>query len=165
MDTADCCEPSSTTIRNRFYPDTIPTFSNEPTTDRFAINFIGDNVGQGVVALVDFEAGETLFQFTGFLMTEITQFSLQITPGLHLHDPYFMGKVLHSCDPNATVDMQTRTFTALRGIEAGEWITMNYAQTEDYLYKPFTCNCGAVNCIGFVQGRLEREADHLAQAG
>jgi hypothetical protein len=140
---------------NRFYPDTLPAFENEPTRERFDIVRVGDSVGEGVATLVAFNEGDVIFNFTGFFSTEITQFSLQVHDGLHLHDPYFMGKVLHSCDANAYCDMEKRHFVALRPIEAGEFITMDYAQTEDYLFKTFPCSCGAENCRGYVTGRKQ----------
>ena len=139
----------------RFYPDTLPSFANEPTRECFDIVRVGADVGEGVQTRVSFNAGAVLFAFTGFFSTEITQFSLQVREGLHLHDPYFMGKVLHSCDANAYCDMEARQFVALRPIEAGEFVTMDYAQTEDYLFKTFPCSCGAENCRGYVTGRKQ----------
>lgn len=141
---------------SRFYPDFYPAFDYEPTTDKFAIQRISDGVGEGVVALTSFEAGEIVFRFTGVFSIDITQFTLRVNDQLHLHDPLFMGKILHSCDPNCTVDMQTRTFTALRPIEAGDFVTMDYAETEAYLFRNFECSCGADNCRGYVMGYAER---------
>lgn len=142
-------------LTGRFYPDAMPTFPNEPSPDRFNIVQVGDSVGEGVQAVVDFKAGDTLFSFTGFFTAEITLFSLQVQEGLHLHDPFFMGKILHSCNPNASCNMQTRTFTALRPIKAGEFVTMDYCETEDYLFRTFPCECGAPNCRGYVKGRKQ----------
>lgn len=142
-------------MNNRFYPDAMPSFANEPTRDRFAITRVDDGVGEGVMSCETFKAGDVIFSFTGFFSSEITQFTLQVCDGLHLHDPFFMGKVLHSCDPNSHCDMNTRTFYALRDIQAGEYITMDYCETEDYLFKNFPCSCGAENCRGEVKGRLQ----------
>ncbi|PJF45145.1 MAG: SET domain-containing protein-lysine N-methyltransferase [Phototrophicales bacterium] len=139
----------------RFYPEFFPTFEHEPTTDKFAIQRVSDGVGEGVVALVDFEPGEIVFRFTGIFSAEITQFTLQVNDHLHLHDPFFMGKILHSCDPNCTVDMETRTFTAIRPIKAGDFVTMDYAQTEARLFRSFECSCGAANCRGYITGYAE----------
>ena len=136
----------------RFYPSQLPYFKNEPTRKRFEIARVGDSVGEGVKTCVSHEAGDIIFEFTGFFSHEITLFSLQVEEGVHLHDPYFMGKILHCCKPNAKVDMKARTFTALRHIEAGEFITMDYASTEEYLYRTFECSCGAENCRGVVKG-------------
>lgn len=142
-------------VTMRFYPDTLPAFTNEPTRERFSIDQIADSVGEGVVSHVSFQTGEIVFAFTGFFSTEITQFSLQVREGLHLHDPYFMGKVLHSCDPNTSCDMIRRVFVALKPIMPGDFITMDYAETEDYLFRTFPCECGAPNCRGIVKGRKE----------
>ncbi len=141
----------------RFYPDFIPPFEYEPTRDRFEIRYIGDSVGQGVVALTDFNVGDIVFAFTGIFSSKITQFTLRVTDTLHLHDPFFMGKVLHSCDPNCYVDMNARTFTAIKPIKAGDFVTMDYAQTEAVLYKPFRCSCGSANCRGWVRGYAEAD--------
>jgi hypothetical protein len=141
--------------RNRFYPDSLPYFQNEPSKQSFEIITIGDSVGEGVKTLVAFDEGALLFQFTGFLTDEITLFSLQIEAGVHLHDPFFMGKVLHSCHPNAQVDMKKRTFTATRPIAIGEFVTMDYASTETQLYRTFDCCCRAHNCRGSVKGSGE----------
>jgi tyrocidine synthetase-3 len=138
----------------RFYPDDIPPFPHEPTRDRFEI-VRGEDIGEGVCSLVAFSPEDIVFQFTGTYMSEITQFSLQIHADLHLHDPYFMGKILHSCDPNTLVDMEQRQFIALKPIAPGDMVTMDYAQTEDVLFKTFICSCGAPNCRGLVTGRQQ----------
>lgn len=138
----------------RFYPEAVPSFPHEPTRERFDIRPIGDNVGEGVVARVPFEVGDIVFGFTGFYSSEITLFSLQVEPGRYLHDPFFMGKILHRCDANCDVDMQRRIFTARKPIRPGDWVTMNYEQTEDRLYRAFNCVCGTEPCVGFEHGRL-----------
>lgn len=146
---------------SRFYPEIFPEFEYEPTTDKFVIQRISDGVGEGVVALVDFEPGDIVFRFTGAFSSDITLFTLQVNEHLHLHDPIFMGKILHCCDANCTVDMQTRTFTAVKPIKAGDFVTMDYAETEARLYRNFECSCGADNCRGFVTGYLDREEESI----
>ena len=138
----------------RFYPEFVPPFPHEPNPDNFAVRPIGDNIGEGVVALKAFEKGQIVFRFTGFYMSEQTLFTLQVEPGLFVHDPFFIGKVLHRCDPNCAVDMKRRQFTARRPVMPGEWITMNYETTEDELFRSFECVCGAVPCEGFEPNRL-----------
>lgn len=139
----------------RFYPDQLPSFPNEPTRDKFSIGHVGDGVGEGVTSLVSFEAGDIVFAVNGFFSSEVTLFSLQIAEGLHLHDPYFYGKLLHSCDPNTYVDLEKRVFIALKPIRPGDFVTLDYARTEDYLFRTFPCDCGAVNCRGIVAGRKQ----------
>lgn len=140
---------------HRFYPDDIAPFPYEPTRDRFSIVFLDDQIGQGVMTHVPFRAGEIVFAFTGTVLDEITQFSLQLPDGHHLHDPHFMGKVLHHCDPNCTVDMTRCVFIARRTILPDEFVTMDYAETEDVLFRTFDCQCNAPNCRGHVTGRLQ----------
>jgi hypothetical protein len=139
----------------RFYPSSLPGFEHEPKSNKFAIKTIGDGVGEGVVTLVPFEPGEIVFAFTGFLVDQISQFTLQYADGLHLHDPYFMGKVLHCCEPNTYCDMRRRLFIATTPINSGNLITMDYAQTEEVLFKSFFCSCGAERCRGYITGRSE----------
>lgn len=58
----------------------------------------------------------------------------------------------HSCDPNVTSN-NNGGLIALRNIEPGEEITIDYAQfsTKDWSMK---CNCGAKSCRGEVRGVL-----------
>ena len=53
---------------------------------------------------------------------------------------------------------------AVKPIKAGEFVTMDYAQTEARLFKDFECSCGAPNCRGHVTGYMEREEDKAAAA-
>jgi SET domain-containing protein len=57
----------------------------------------------------------------------------------------------HSCDPNiASVDDE---MIALRDIEAGEELTIDYTQYSPKIWS-MKCNCGAKNCTGIVRGKL-----------
>ena len=85
----------------RLYPDFLPVIPDEPQPGDFLVRRIDDQQGEGVIALRDFAAGETLFRMNGIPMTEVTQHTLQLAPGVHLHDPWLAGKVLHSCAPNS----------------------------------------------------------------
>lgn len=147
--------------KKRFYPDTLPEFEYEPDFEAFQILQIGSESGQGIITRKAFNPGDIVFRFTGFLLTEVSLFSLQIRPGLHLHDPFFMGKVLHSCNPNMLCDMQKRTFTACKTIYPGDIITMDYETTEDRLFRPFRCVCGADNCRGLIRGKKVVEVESL----
>jgi hypothetical protein len=90
----------------------------------------------------------------GTLSTEMTLHSLQMAPGLHLDDPYLAGKVLHSCEPNSWLDVETRIYFATRDIAAGELLTMDYDETEDILFRSFECCCGSTRCRGTIGGKL-----------
>jgi hypothetical protein len=138
----------------RFYPPQVPSFPGEPTRLDFEIRFVDGTQGEGVVSLRAFAPGQRVFLFTGEVTRVMTQYSLQLSSGLHVHDPYLMGKVLHHCEPNCHVDVAGRIFTAIRPIKPGDFVTMDYCQTEDVLFRPFECQCDAPSCRGFIGGRL-----------
>ncbi|MBF0484001.1 MAG: SET domain-containing protein-lysine N-methyltransferase, partial [Candidatus Omnitrophica bacterium] len=64
---------------------------------------------------------------------------------------------------NTYCNMETRQFIAVKPINAGELITMDYLQTEDVLFRPFNCSCGAPNCRGYVSSREEALAPAFAR--
>lgn len=111
--------------------------------------------GRGVITYRAFRKGEILARITGEVVAEIRQHTLQVTPQAHLYDPYFSGFFLHSCSPNISLDMAALTVTALRDIEANTFLYMDYAETEDVLFKQFPCSCGSANCRGWITGRRE----------
>jgi hypothetical protein len=146
---------------NRFYPEEFPEFDYEPTKDEFDIVPIEGNIGVGVIAKRRFKPGEIVFRFTGVVTNKITLFTLQKKKGEYIHDPWFMGRILHRCEPNCSVDMNKLEFRAIEEINEGDWITMDYDQTEDVLFRPFECHCGKVKCsfseCRTVKGRLVAE--------
>ena len=148
----------------RIYPSHLPVIDDEPQAEDFRVVQVDEIRGRGVLVLRPFRAGEVLFRMNGTLTEVMTQYSLQMANGLHLDDPDFAGRVLHSCDPNSRLDPETRLFTALRDIEAGDLLTMDYDETEDILFRAFPCSCGAINCRSYVAGRLAAVAP-LAEAG
>jgi len=137
----------------RYYAEICSPFAYEPTRDRVKVISTHDGKGEGLQAVTGFYQNEIVFTFTGSVVTEQTLYTLQIEPGKYLSDPLVMGKVLHSCDPNMDCDMRTLTFTARRDIAAGEMLTMDYETTEDELFRPFFCGCGAATCRGWIRGR------------
>ena len=141
----------------RFYPDHLEVVPNEPSWEDFCVLDVDDKRGQGVLVLRDFSQGSVLFRMNGTLKTEMTLHTLQMGPGLHLDDPYFAGKVLHSCEPNSWLDTETRLYIATRDITAGELLTMDYDETEDLLFRSFPCCCGSTRCRGTIGGRLFRK--------
>ena len=129
-----------------------------PQASEFRVITKDESTGYGVLALRDFEAGELLAVITGEVVPEILQHTLQINEGQHLLDQYFTGYLLHSCSPNISVDMQNMTVTALQKIPANSFLTMDYAQTEEVLFKQFPCSCGSETCRGWITGSLEMPA-------
>ena len=127
---------------------------NHDTNGALAICF-DEEVGVGVVAVVNFAKGDTLDHFTGQTGPELTQHSLQISPEAHISDTRFVGYLSHGCDPNCRLDMQRRELVALRAIVADELLTIDYAATEDKLFANFSCSCGADDCRDWIVGRMD----------
>jgi len=138
----------------RLYPESVPPFEGEANPAYFFIKNLGKSMGEGLVTRIFIPKGAVAFRFNGPVLNYQTLFTLQQAPGVYIEDPYVMGKVLHSCHPNLTCDMSTCTFTALRDIQPGEVLTMNYEETEDELFREFDCQCGNEGCRGRISGRL-----------
>lgn len=137
------------------YPADFRVDPELPTDEHFAVTSVNGKVGMGVKAKVRFERGTRVAKFTGQLSNRILQHTLQVSPDTHLHDPWFVGLLTHSCAPNCVLDMQRLEIWALTDIAAGELITIDYAVTEDTLHRQFACGCGSSACRKWITGRRE----------
>jgi hypothetical protein len=111
--------------------------------------------GLGVETTRPREAGEVVHRFTGVIGPEIRQHTLQVDAHRHIADTRFIGFLSHACEPNCRLDMERFELVALRDIAAGALLTIDYAATEDRLYRQFACHCGAARCRGWITGRAE----------
>lgn len=136
------------------YPAEMAHGDNLPRHSQFEI-FSGGSMGRGIRAKVDFPRGTLVARFTGQLMSGVLQHTLQVSPTSHVHDPYFIGLLSHSCAPNSFLDMTQLEMLALTDIRAGNILTVDYALTEDVLHRQFPCDCGAGNCRHWITGRRE----------
>lgn len=100
-------------------------------------------------------AGEVIHRFSGGIGPELRQHTLQVAPGLHISGTRFIGFLSHSCEPNCALDMDRFKLVALSDVRAGELLTIDYAATEDVLYRQFECGCGAARCRRWITGRAE----------
>jgi len=139
------------------YPDEYGLDPNDgyPKTDDFAVLRREDGKGVGVYTKKAFKRGDLVARITGNIVPHIGQHTLQITPTTHLYDKYFTGYLLHSCTPNIFLDMNEFEVWALRDIDPGQSLTMDYASTEDVLFKQFPCLCDTPNCRYWISGRKE----------
>lgn len=134
-----------------------------PQDSDFEVISVSDLVGKGVISYRGFAKGEVLAKMAGHVVPDIRQHTLQIDSEKHLYDPYFSGYFLHSCSPNISLDMKNLVVTALKDIPADSLLYMDYAETEDHLFKQFACSCGSNNCRGWVMGKKDVHPD-LVQA-
>ncbi|MGB3210438.1 MAG: SET domain-containing protein-lysine N-methyltransferase [Desulforhopalus sp.] len=137
------------------YPPELGDDPLFPRAEDFSIVFKDQATGMGVISYRSFEKGTIMARIAKQSVPDIRQHTLQLSGNSHNFDPYFSGYFLHSCAPNISVNMKKMTVTALQDIEANSYLYMDYAETEDYLFKQFPCSCGAINCRGWITGRLE----------
>ncbi len=129
--------------------------SSYPNPDVFRVVQRNDSFGKGVICYRSFEPGDLISEIKGAIIHEMTQHSLQVEPGTHLLDLDFTGYFLHSCSPNVFLDMTNRLVYAVRPIRPYDYLEMDYAQTEDVLFKQFACHCGSSECRGWITGSAE----------
>ncbi|MFU2330779.1 SET domain-containing protein-lysine N-methyltransferase [Pseudomonas sp. NFX98] len=112
------------------------------------------NAGKPVaaVALREFPRISRICRVSGHLLPYRSRHTRQLAPGVHVYDPRFCGLLRHSCDPNVYLDMSELWLWALKDIHKGDWLTMDYAATEDKLLRQFACRCGCYNCRGWITG-------------
>ena len=137
------------------YPASFGDNPLYPKDTDFRVIQKDDTNGFGVIALRGFRKGEIIAAMAGEVVSDIRQHTLQIDDHAHLHDTYFSGYLLHSCSPNVSLDMKNLLVTALADIPANSYLTMDYAETEQALFKQFACACGSENCRGWITGNQE----------
>ena len=116
-----------------------PSHPGYPSAADFAIECRDPAKGKGVYAKRFFPRGTLVARIAGDIIPHRTAHSLQIAPGRHLNDLHFAGYLLHSSDPNVMVDLQALEVWTLQDIAPGAALTMDYASTEDELFRQFPC--------------------------
>ncbi len=135
--------------------------------------------GKGIFAAKNFKTGETIFIPKGKIEqshhytrweSKRYQHALAIGPHQWIHtsrsDP--LWNLNHSCEPNACV-RGVKKIVALRDIQKGEEITIDYTLTEEDPYWEMTCSCKTPSCRNHIQSLplMPREfkqthRDHIA---
>ncbi|MFN0127382.1 MAG: SET domain-containing protein [Verrucomicrobiales bacterium] len=115
--------------------------------------------GHGVFAGRLFRAGERLFLLTGDELTkaqiltggeEHAANAYQIDDDLYIYPLNPEGRFAnHSCEPNAGL-WEDREMIALRDIEAGEEIVLDYSTTMSEQHWTMGCTCASAACRGLV---------------
>lgn len=72
--------------------------------------------GRGVMALRHFQRITRMCRVSGQLVHAPQLHSVQLAAGIHVYDPYFCGRLRHSCDPNVFLDMSELWLWALQDI-------------------------------------------------
>ncbi|WP_347902031.1 lysine methyltransferase [Pseudomonas purpurea] len=135
------------------YPyEETSTCQGYPSRAHFEVIQTADGRGAGITALRDYLRISRMCRVSGLLTHARQLHTLQLIPGVHVHDPFFSGLLLHSCDPNVFLDMSELWLWALKDITPGSVLCMDYASTEDKLMRQFACQCGSPDCRGWITG-------------
>jgi uncharacterized protein len=133
-----------------------------------------DKGGCGIFAREPIKKGELLCLWGGRVIAEdeidynmpnLTQRVLQVDENLYLLTPEILEPsdcFNHSCEPNAGFTGQIGLL-AMRDIEMGEEVCMDYAMCDSKPYDEFDCHCGSENCRGRVTGNDWERPDLQAQ--
>lgn len=118
---------------------------------------------KGMFAKELIHAGEIVYIKGGHILPKNQLFSDGVINSyLPISDEYYIGAISqeeeqniklfnnHSCNPNCGMHGEI-SFVAIRDIQAGEELTIDYAfiDNEDY---SFECHCGSLNCRHIVTG-------------
>jgi SET domain-containing protein len=126
--------------------------------------------GWGVFARVPVEKGELLVLWGGRVvheseldptMPDFTRRVLQIEDGFYFLTPKKLepaDRFNHCCDPNAGFTGQIG-LVAMRDLEPGEEVCLDYAMCDSAPYDEFICSCGSENCRGNITGEDWKRPD------
>jgi hypothetical protein len=114
-----------------------------------------------LVALRSFQSGELVTSFRAAnVRTSPTYLTVQVGEDQHIELwPAQLQFTNHSCRPNCHIDTRAFEFVAVRDIAVGDELTFFYPSTEWHMQQPFTCACGAPECVGTVSGADAMPAD------
>ena len=105
-------------------------------------------------AKVSFKKGDLIHSFSDSILSDtVTYLTVQINEKHHVSlQPEFLQYINHSCDPNASFDVDSMNLIALTDIEEHEEMTFFYPSTEWKMVQPFDCFCGTEMCLGKIEG-------------
>ena len=141
----DCLYPFKTLLIEQGYPSSAQ-FSVVPS--------VADQ-GGGVRARRALDGRIRIATVSGYVVGERRLHTLQLSPRIHLYDCWFCGLLQHSCNPNVFFDTTYLELWTLQPIAARAPLTLDYASTEDVLFRQFACDCGELNCRGWITGSQE----------
>jgi len=130
----------------------LPLHLGFPSLADFEILSNDKGTPKAIAALREFPRISRICRVSGHLLPYRSRHTRQLAPDVHVYDPRFCGLLRHSCDPNVFLDMSELWLWALKDIQKGDWLSMDYAATEDKLLRQFACHCGSYNCRGWITG-------------
>lgn len=148
-------DPALLPLRDEANPETRLPQTSEPARARSPKLDIAMTQGKkGLFAIVSIDRNEVLIDLNGEnYFRSPTRRSLQIGERRHVFGrDETVGYLNHSCDPNSFLDFSCLCVRALRDIQRGEEVKVNYAATEYEMHDKFRCDCGSLACLQIISG-------------
>lgn len=131
----------------------------------------------GIFAVEAIKQGEPINVFGGIAVprSEIKKYREIVShAGVQVSDDFFIvpasneeikeqGIFNHSCEPNVGFNSSV-TMVAIRDIDAGEELVMNYAFMETD-FEAFECKCGSSNCRKIIDSNTWKDAEFQSKYG
>ncbi|AXQ28683.1 SET domain-containing protein [Solimonas sp. K1W22B-7] len=118
--------------------------------------------GSALYARRAYRPGEVIARFDDASDAAQSYLTVQVGPERHvLLD--MLGNLNHSCRPNVAIDADARTVTACRAILPGDMLSFFYPSTEWDMARPFACQCGEPECVGYIAGARYLSTDTLSR--
>jgi hypothetical protein len=140
------------TVSHEVYSPTM----NQVIDARFEIRDAAEGVGKGLFALVPIRKGDFILEYTGKkIPTKVADdmeearylFEIDSKWTIDGEDESNTARYInHGCEPNVEAEVHDGhiLITAVRDIEAGEELTIDYGEEYyDEFIKPVGCRCGA----------------------
>ncbi|MCT4499894.1 SET domain-containing protein-lysine N-methyltransferase [Pseudomonas sivasensis] len=149
-------DKARTAVTECLYPfKTLRIEQGYPSSEHFKVLSTANDIEGGVKARTAFDSRIRIARVSGYAVGERRPHTLQLSPRIHLYDCWFCGLLRHSCNPNVFFDTTYLELWTVQPIAAGAWLTLDYASTEDVLFRQFACQCGELNCRGWITGSQE----------
>ena len=149
-------DKAKTTVSGCLYPfKPLLIKDGYPSSEHFQVVQATDGTEAGVQARTAFDSRLRIAKVSGYAVSERRPHTLQLSPRIHLYDSWFCGLMRHSCNPNVFFDTTYLELWTVQPIAAGALLTLDYACTEDALFRQFACQCGELNCRGWITGSQE----------
>ena len=124
----------------------------------------GSAYGARLITDQRLQRGEVIYHISGHRVTEAATYqTIQVGREQHIEELGVIAYLNHSCQPNTLIDVARLDVIAVRDIAAGEELNFFYPSTEWEMDRPFSCLCGAPQCVRLVAGARYLSIDTLSR--
>jgi len=121
----------------------------------------GPDSGFALRSTVARKTGEIVCDFT-CIPAARSRYTIQIAADQHAEMvPGFLRLASQACRPNVVFDVDARRIEVVADIRPGDELAFFYPSTEWDMAEPFTCECGAPECLGRIAGAKHLPKDVL----